>query len=77
MKARCVMNDGECGYFTDGKVYEVHASLTGRIGEVTDDHGHNRVIPLDGGPCAHITKGYATSGWLKPHTLPGYWEVIQ
>jgi hypothetical protein len=77
MKARPIFNGGGCDYFTDGKLYDVRTPyISNRVGDVTDDRGNSRVIPLDGGPCAHITLGYATSGWLRPHTLPGHWEVI-
>lgn len=75
VKARCHKNGGTCGYFTDGKVYDVRTPyISRRIGEVTDDLGHSRCIPLDGGVCTHIVIGYGDR--YRGHECVGTWEVL-
>lgn len=68
--------------FTIGKEYPIikKVGVIGdeRLGLVRNDNGHERLVFLDGSPCAHITKQFANLDLfrcLRTQIVVGYFEV--
>lgn len=73
---RCIKRASPCGYFTDGRVYLGTPIGSGRVYQVTDDHGHARVIGA-GPNCPHMPppgRGFSREAHTR---FGGGWEVLQ
>jgi hypothetical protein len=62
--------------FTIGRAYEV-VGMQGNCGVVVNDNGHERVVLLDGSPCAHIVSRYRNAHRWPVQNVVGYMEVSQ